>query len=566
MRNAEVADVLEELADLSEMMDEEWQPRAYRRAAREIRGLPTPIEAVAEDGDLEEIEGVGEAIAYKIRTFLETGTFDELEEYREEYPVDVRALTRVQGLGPKRIRDLHEALGITTLDELEAAAEAGEIQGVSGFGAKTEQNILDHIPVVREGRERTLLGEAAGAVEDVLEELEAADAFRELQPVGSYRRRTPTVGDVDVLAVAADREAAADALASLDDVDEVLARGETKTSVRLRDGLQVDLRVVDGEAWGSGLAYFTGSQDHNIALRGRAQERGWTLNEYGLFEGDDPEDGKRLAGATEEGLHEALDLDYMPPELREDRGEVEAAAAGDLPDLVTREDVRGDLQMHTTWSDGRASVRAMAEAGQDLGHEYILVTDHGPSLHVAGGPDEEELAKQREEVQAADEALDIRVLHGLEANVDESGLDVSPEACRDLDLVVASLHDAVDDATDRLVQAIEDYPVDVVGHPTNRLIHQREGNDLDLDRLAEAASAHDVALEINAQPDRMDLPWQAVHRLRGDVLFSIGTDAHSPAGLEHVGLAVDQARKGWLEPGDVVNTLPADELLETLRG
>jgi DNA polymerase (family 10) len=244
----------------------------------------------------------------------------------------------------------------------------------------------------------------------------------------------------------------------------------------------------------------------------------------------------------------------------------EAAAERALPDLVTREDVRGDLQMHTTWSDGRASVREMAEAAQALGHEYILITDHGPSLHVAGGPDEEELREQAKEVQAANEALDIRVLHGAEANVTGGGLDVSAEACRDLDLVVASLHDPVDDATERLVQAIEAYPVDFVGHPTNRLIHQREGNDLDLDRLLEAASAHDVALEINAQPDRMDLPWEAVQRLRSDVLFSIGTDAHSTGDLEHVGLGVDQARKGWLTAEDVVNTLPADELLSTLRG
>lgn len=562
MKNAEVAERLFEIADLLEMQDVEFKPRAYRRAARNIEALTEAVEEVDERGELETIDGVGASIAEKVHEYLETGQIGYLDELKEEMPADIEALTAVEGLGPKRVEALYEALGIETLDDLETAARGGRIAEVEGFGEKTQQRILEHIPLARAGQERMLLGRAFPIVEEILGELETAGAFDTLEAVGSFRRGLPTIGDVDILATAGSAEDAMEAFVDLGDVDEVLSRGETKASVRLSGGLQVDLRVVDTAEIGSALLYFTGSKDHNIQVRQLAQEDDLKLNEYGLFDGED-----RIAGETEQEVYEALGLAWIPPELREATGEIEAARQGSLPTLVEQDEIQGDLQMHTTWSDGRTSIQGMAKKADALGYAYILITDHGPALSIAQGPDADDLEEMRTEVDDVNEAVDVEVLLGIEANIDHAGdLDVAAEVCERLDLVVASLHERAEDATERILTAIEAYPVDIIAHPTNRLIGSRDPNPLDLDRLAKACDANQVALEINSQPERLDLPWRDVEELRGRVPFVVSTDAHHPDQMETMRLGVLQARKGWLRAEDVLNTRPLDELIETLRG
>lgn len=566
MKNKEVADILYEIADLLEAKDVKFKPRAYRRAARNIESLSDPVEDVHERGELEEIDGVGESIAEKIGEYLKTGELAYYEGLKKDFPMDIEALTRVEGVGPKTAEQLYDELGVTDLDDLKDAAEQGEIADIEGFGEKTQQNILDHIEAAKSGEERMLLGSAFPIADNVEEALSASDAFNQVEIVGSFRRRRPTVGDIDILATAEDRERAMDVFCGMEDTQEVLNRGETKASTVVSGGLRMDLRIVDKEAWGAALVYFTGSKDHNITLRERAIERGWKLNEYGLFDTSDTDEegeqaGEPVARETEEGVYDALGLAYIAPELREDTGEVDAAAVDELPELVTEDDIRGDLQAHTTYSDGDASVAEMAAAAEQRGLDYLLITDHGPSLRVAGGPDSvETLEEQAEEIETADEQHDTRVLHGMEVNITSDGIDVSDAMLDMLDMVVVAMHDRLDNPTDRLVAVIESQPVNIVAHPLNRLINKREPTDLDMDRVVDAAVSNDVALEINAQPERLDLPWDLVKQYRDEVRFVVSTDAHTTGELGYMRLGVAQARRGWLEPQHVLNTRSLDEL------
>ncbi|MDY6766166.1 MAG: helix-hairpin-helix domain-containing protein [Candidatus Nanohaloarchaea archaeon] len=531
MKNKAVAQLLRDIADFLEMQDVAYKPQAYRKAARSVETLTDPVEEYHEDDRLQEIDGVGEHIADKIAEYLETGELEYYEELKQEVPVDVEALTAVEGLGPKRVKKLYDALGITTLDELEDAAEAGDIAEVEGFGETSQENILDHIALARKGEERMLLGAVFPLVAELEDAIAATGAFNQVEAAGSFRRRKPTIGDVDVLATADDHAAAMDAFCSLPGVTAVLSRGETKSSVMLDDTVQVDLRIVDASSWGAALLYFTGSKDHNVALRKRAQQRDWMLNEYGVME-----DGEAVAAETEDAVYDALGLAFIPPELRENTGEVDAAADGTLPDLVARDDVRGDLQMHTTWSDGDASIGEMAEAAAREGHDYILVTDHGPTLPVVDGiKTVEELEEQQAEIAAVNEEMDIDVLHGIETDITGDGLGVPDEMVDIVDLVVASIHTKPAHPTDAVVTAFQD-GADIWGHPTNRKIHERE-------------------------PNRLDLDWQHVKEYRGTVDFVVSTDAHSPQELGFMHLGVAQARRGWLEAGDVLNTRKKDGLL-----
>ena len=560
MKNREVAHLLYEIADYLELQDVEYKPRAYREAARNVESLSEDVAGVYERGELEEIDGVGESIASKIAEYLETGELAYYEELRADLPVDMEALTSVEGVGPKTVKTLYRELGVATLEDLERAAAEGEIAEVEGFGEKSQANILSHVRFAREGRERTLIGRAVPVARALADELRETERFDRVDVVGSFRRRRPTVGDLDVLATAPDPAAAMAAFCSRDAVEEVLARGETKASVREEGGMQVDLRIVDPASYGAALVYFTGSKEHNIALRDRAIDRGWKLNEYGLYD----EDGESVAGETEREVYDALDLAYVPPELREDAGEVEAAAADDLPDLVTREDVRGDLQVHTTASDGSASVAEMARAAAERDLDYVLISDHGPGAAFAGGLDEDAFEAQAEAVAAANDEVDIDVLHGVEAEITADGLDV-PDAWLDAcDLVVAGLHERPDDPTDRVVTALESAPVDVLAHPRGRLIGEREPLDLDLDRVVETAAVQNVALEVNGQPERLDLDWQSVKTYRDDASFVVSSDAHGTAELDYLEYAVWQARRGWLDADRVLDTLSVSELRDAL--
>ena len=576
-RNDEVALLLEEFADLLDAKGVEYKPRAYRRAAENIRDHPGDVEGLAAEGAVGEIEGVGDAISSKVVEYFQTGDIEELGELRDELPVDMAALTAVEGVGPKTVGSLYEELGITTLSELEAAAEAGEIQDIKGFGAKTEQNILDNIEFAREAHARTLLGKAHPYGEQAREYVADIDAVERCALGGSLRRWRPTIGDVDVLVGSHEAEAVVDAVTDWPEVEGVIEAGETKASVRA-GGLRVDLRVVVPEEFGAALQYFTGSKDHNVVVRNRAIERDLKVNEYGVFdvsEVDDGEDhqraGERIAGETEEGVYEALEMDWVPPEMRENRGEVGAAADGDLPDLLVEDDVRGDLHTHSEWSDGGNSIAEMAAGAADFGHDYIAITDHatGPGMVGGVGIDDETLREQVAEVEAVAEEADIDVFSGVEANIAADGsISVADDVLAELDVVVASPHAGLDgDGTDRLVAAAEHPEVDIIGHPTGRYLNRRSGLDVDVERLATAAADAGTALEVNASPARLDLDGYAVKAaIEAGATIAIDTDAHSPGSFGQVTYGVHTARRGWAEGGDVLNARSADALRGFLDG
>ncbi|WP_312908660.1 DNA polymerase/3'-5' exonuclease PolX [Natronosalvus caseinilyticus] len=580
--NAELAARFEEFADLLEADDVEYKPRAYRRAAEAIGAHPAPIADLVNAGNeeaIEDIDGVGDAIGSKIVEYVETGEIEELEELRADLPVDMADLTRVEGVGPKTVGTLYRELEIRTLDDLEAAAEAGEIREVSGFGAKTEQNILENIPFAREIGERKLLGEARPLADDVLAFLESLESVERCEVAGSIRRWRETIGDVDVLAATDEAEDVVDAFVAWDSVDDEIESGPAKASVRVGE-VRVDLRVVVPEEFGAALQYFTGSKDHNVTLRNYAIDRGLKLNEYGAFDVSNVEDheagqrvGDRVAGEREEGMYEALDLEWMPPELREDRGEIDAAASGTLPDLLTREDIRGDLHTHTEWSDGNNSIDEMVAAAEERGYDYYAIADHAEGPGVVGGMGltDAEILEQVEEIREVGAEADLEVFAGIEANVDAEGeIGLSEDVVDALDVIVASPHSALDQdsdaANERLIRAIENPAVDVLGHPSGRLLNQREGLAIDAAALGEAAAANDTALEVNSNPHRLDLWGSAVQAAIDEgAVIAVNTDAHSPATLEYVRWGVNTARRGWAEPANVINAWDLEELREFLH-
>jgi len=587
--NDELATLLEEMADLLDAQDVAYKPSAYRRAAENVREHADPVEELAQDGGEDavgEINRVGDAIASKLVEYVETGEITELEELREELPVDMASLTSVEGVGPKTVGSLYEALGITDLDELEAAAEAGEIQAVTGFGPKTEQNILDGIEFAKQARTRTLLGEARPLGESLREYLTESEAVETAELAGSNRRWCETIGDVDVLAASDDGEAVVDAFLDWEDGTDTIEAGSTKASVRTGSGIRVDLRVVDPAEFGAALQYFTGSRDHNIRLRNRAIDRDLKMNEYGLFDisaVDDPDSGQRVgervAGETEAGMYEKLDLPLIPPELREDAGEVAAAADGDLPDLLEEEEIQGDLHTHSEWSDGDAPIEEMALGAVEAGHDYLALTDHaaGPGVFGNTGLSPDELREQQEAVEAvretlADDGQDLTLLHGVETNITADGeLSTPDDLLEELDVVVASPHAALgqdrETATDRLVAAIKHPETDILGHPTGRLLNQRPGLSPDFERLAEAAAESGTALELNANPNRLDLSSDAVRiAVEAAATVAINTDAHRPGAFSERRFGVHTARRGWAETGDVLTAQPIEAVRSFLDG
>ncbi len=574
IRNDELAALFEEFADRLEAQGVEYKHRAYRRAAENIRDHPEPVADLAREGGqeaVEEIDRVGEAIASKVVEYVETGEIEELEELREELPVEMAALTSVEGVGPKTVGKLYRTLGVRTLDDLETAARAGDIQEVEGFGAKTEQNILDNIDFARQTQERQLLADARPLADDVLAYFEGVDDAERWEVAGSLRRWRATIGDVDVLAASDTPEAVVEAFTDWPEADTVIEAGTSKASVRSA-GIRVDLRVTDPEEFGAALQYFTGSKAHNIRFRDRAIARDLKVNEYGVFdisEVEDPDSGQRVgekvAGETEEDVYAALDLPWIPPELREDRGELDAAEADDLPDLLEADEIRGDMHCHTEWSDGRNTVAEMVAGAEERGYDYVAITDHatGPGMVGGVGLSDGELEEHLAAVREVGDDSDIAVFAGVEANVSADGeISVGDDLLERLDCVVASPHAALDgDGTDRLVRAVEHPHVDVLGHPTGRQLNKRPGLDVDFGRLAAHAADAGTALEVNADPNRLDLRGGAVQAaIEAGATVAVDTDAHAPASFDLVRYGVHTARRGWAEREDVLNAWGAGEV------
>ncbi len=569
--NARIAADLDEIADLLELQDANpFRVRAYRNAARTVRDADAPIRARVEaNEDLRELPGIGKDIAAQIVRKVEGHEMEPLAELRGKVPRGLLDVVRVPGVGPKKARALWSELGVASLDALDAAARAGRIEGLKGFGAKTQERIVQGVASVRRFAERRRRADAEAALTPLLAWLREDDAVARLEVAGSFRRGRDTVGDVDLLVVSDEPAAVMARFRAYEEVERVLGSGESKTSLVLADGLQVDLRAVEAAAFGAALLYFTGSKAHNVRLRQRAQERDATLNEYGLWTEDGTE---RIAGASEADVYEALGLPWIAPELREDRGEIEAAEERRLPRLIRTDDIVADLHTHSDWSDGSASLREMQEAAAARGLEVLAVTDHSPALKMTGGLDRDKLLRQWEALDRLDGVVPgLTVLRGMEVDILADGtLDMDDDLLERMDVVVVSVHGRfeLDEArqTERVVTALAHPSVNVLGHPTGRLLGQRDGFAIDLDAVIRAAREHDVALEINAHPARLDLDdrWARVAAQAG-VQVSINTDAHAPSELGLLPHGVLQARRAWLEPRQVINAWPLSRLRRFLR-
>jgi DNA polymerase (family 10) len=570
LSNRAIAERFERLAALLEIEGENpFRVRAYRNAAETIAGLGTRLEAqVAQQVDLTQYAGIGREIADKIATLVHTGTLPALDAVCQRVPAELADLMRIEGLGPRGVKALYEHFDLRSLDELERVANAGRVRELSGFGARKEAALLDGIQRLRAaGEERRRLDTASALAEPLQDWLAAHPATQASAIAGSYRRRRETVGDIDILIATADGAGVMQRLMDYTEVERVLSHGSTRSSVNLAGGLQVDVRAVDPTSFGAALLYFTGSQAHNVALRQRVAARGWKLNEYGLFNGD-----TLLAGRTEAAIYAELALAWIPPELREDRGEIEAAASGRLPDLVPVEAIRGNLHGHTTWSDGKASLEEMVQAARERGHGYMAITDHGPRVTVANGLSPERLRAQGEAIDAlAGELHDLTLFKGCEVDILADGaLDLPDAVLAQLDIVVCSIHYNLRQSraqqTERVLRAMDNPHFMIWGHPTAREINQRDPIDIDLDRCLEAAAARGIAVEINAQPKRLDLSdGHARLALDKGCRLVINTDAHASANLDLMAYGVDQARRAGATDADILNTLEANELRAALR-
>lgn len=562
--NADIAAALNDIADLLDIEGANpFRIRAYRNAARTVGELGQPVPAMlAQGADLDDLPGIGPDLAAKIREIAETGSCALLGRLRQELPPGITELLKVPGLGPKRVRLLHHELGVQTIEQLHQAAREGRVQAIHGFGAKSQQAILDATAAQLQEERRIPLWQADQTAGALLAELATLPGVARAVAAGSLRRRRETVGDLDLLVSLSGRSPVTDRFVGGEDVRRVLAHGSTRASVVLKSGLQVDLRVVPAESFGAAWVYFTGSKAHNIALRRLAQERGLKINEYGVFRGRD-----RLPGATEEALYQAIGLRYIEPELREDRGEIEAARQGRLPVLVVLGDLRGDLHVHTSESDGQDSLEAMAAAARTRGLQYLAVTEHSRRLGVAHGVDPARLARQIDRVDRFNaQSPDFTVLKGVEVDILEDGtLDLPDTILQRLDLVVGAVHHRFDlpraQQTARLLRAMDSRYFTLLAHPGGRLIAERPACDFDLLRVLRKARERGCFVELNAQPARLDLTDTACQMAKAEgVLVCINSDAHSTLEFNHLISGIDQARRGWLEKADVLNTRTLEDL------
>ncbi len=569
MENIDYARIFVEIADLLEIQGANpFRIRAYRNGARTIETLSQPLESILRDEEAkpEDLPGIGKDLGKYIRELFETGELEFLAELRKDVPASLVEIMRIPGLGPKRARLVWDGLDITSVEQLEGAAKSGKLEELPGFGQKTQARVLKGIAELKARAGRFKLSDADIYVQPLMAYLKKSSGLIDLEVAGSYRRRCETVGDIDILATTSGKGSSImDDFVAYPEAKDVLGKGPTKSSIRLKADLQVDLRLVDRESYGAAMVYFTGSKAHNIVIRGISRERGLKINEYGVFKGDE-----LVGGKTEEEVFAAIDLPWIPPELREDRGELTAALEGRLPKIVELKQIRGDLQMHTHYSDGKNTVEEMVEACRERGYKYMAITDHSPALAMAGlKPDD--FRKQYREIDALQKKHDdIRILKSAEVDIlGDGSLDLDDDLLAEMDVVVISVHSKFnmtrEQMTRRITRAMQHPKVNIVAHPTGRIINRREPYPVDVEELMKVARDHGVMLELNAHPERLDLRDFHLQMAReAGVKIVISTDAHRIAELDYMSYGVDQARRGWLGIGEVANTYSLDKILRAL--
>ena len=574
MKNKEIARIFTEIAEYLEMEGGAFKPYAYQKAALTLETLKDDVEDLYGKGGLKALKGipgVGESIAHKIEEYLKTGKIEYYEEFKRKLPIALDEIVAVEGVGPKKAKVLFEKLGIKTLEELEEAANTHKIAPLFGFGEKTEQNILQAIEFLKGSKGRFLLGEILPIADEVLKKLQSLPEVERADTGGSVRRRKETIGDLDFLVISSNPDKVMDFFVSLPGVVKVWGKGATKSSVRLKEGFDMDIRVIPPESYGAALQYFTGSKDHNIALRKIAIDNGFKLSEYGLFEGS-----RMIAAVSEEEVYGKLKMPWIPPELRENRGEIEAALAGRLPELIGYGDLKGDLHVHCNWDGGANSIEELAEAAQAMGYEYIGISDHTKFLKIERGLDEDKLIARNKEIdqfnqKLADEGKHFRVLKGCESNIMTDGsIDIADEVLAELDYVIAGIHSNFrmprTEMTQRIHQAMSNPHVDIISHPTGRILKRREEYEVVFDDLVNAARETGTILEINSYPDRLDLGDVNILAARQlGVRMVINSDAHRVSQLHLVSFGISQARRGWAEKKDIINARPVEELLKAMK-
>ncbi len=593
MTNQEIAKILQEIGEYLEMQDVPFKPRAYEKVAEVIASFQEELSDIYKKGGLKaigEIPGVGASIAGTIEELLKTGRSKHYEELKKKTPVNLSELSSVEGLGPKKINVLYRKLGITDLKELEAAVKTHKVKSLEGFGAKTEENILKGIGFLKLHEGRFSLGEALPIARSISERLSKVEGVERVEIAGSLRRMKETIGDADFLAIAKDPKSVMDFFVSMPEVGHVYGKGETKSSVKLKNGMDMDLRVVPKESYGAAMSYFIGSKDHNVLLRQLAIKKGFKLNEYGLFEENRKtkkqknikKEGNwfKVAGETEEGIYEKLGMKYIPPEIREAQGEIEASLNDQLPDVIGYDDLKGDLQVQTNWTDGKNSIEEMAKAAIAVGLDYIVITDHTKRLAMANGLDEKRIRQQWKEIDEINKKLEpenlknkkpFKILKGTECDILKDGsMDLPDEILEKLDVVGASVHSlfnlSKEEQTERVKKAMNNPNVDIIFHPTGRLINKRPAYEVDMDELIAEAKKTGTVLEIDAFPDRLDLKDEYIRKcVKTGVKMSIDSDAHAAVHFNVLEFGIAQARRGWAEKKDIVNAWPVEKMLGMLK-
>jgi len=567
MKNALVAKILNEIADILEVLEVQFKPRAYRKAALSIQSLSEDLADIMKDGKLEDIPGIGESIAEKIEEIVKTGKLKYLDKLRKKVPVDVPGLMSVEGIGPKKIKMLYKKFKIKTKEDLEKAAKAGKLHKIKGLGEKSEKEFVEAVKFAKSKGKRMFIDAAYNNAKQIVDQLSKRSEVSKAVIAGSLRRMKETIGDIDILVVSSKPQATMDFFASLPNVKKSIAKGTTKTSVKLDDGCQVDLRVVKPESFGSALQYFTGSKSHGIETRKVAMAKGMKLSEYGLFKG-----GKQIAGKTEEEVYKKMGMQYVPPELREGFGEIEAAQSGKIPKLIELSDIKGDLHMHTTNSDASNSIQEMVAEAKKLKYKYVAITDHFSNLGVVNSLTDKRMKKYINDIDKADRAVSgMKVFTGAEVDIDKEGnLIASKDVLSQLDVVIGAIHGGLKQskaaAMKRFETAMHNDKLNIIAHPTGRWMGQRPGYDIDIDKLSDMAKAAGVVLEINSYPQRLDLEAHNVKRaVEKGCKIAINTDAHITSSLVNMRFGVGTARKGWAQAKDVINTLPLGKVKKYLN-